>query len=736
MKKVELLAPAGNYESFLGAVSAGADAIYLGGDKFGARAFAENFTQEQLCGAIKYAHLLGRKVYLTLNTLIKEKEFEELYSYIAPFYEAGLDGIIVQDLGVFSYVRRTFPHLPLHVSTQMTVTGVRGAKMLKEEGAERIVPARELSLKEIKKMKEETGLELETFIHGAMCYCYSGQCLFSSLLGGRSGNRGKCAQPCRLPYEITEKGKSLSGEYSHPLSLKDMCTIEHIPDLIEAGIDSFKIEGRMKKAEYAAGVTAVYRKYIDLYYQKGREGYRVLPEDMRLLQSLYIRSEIQDGYYYRHNGKEMITHGTPGYSGSDENILQEIRKKYLEKTMKLPVEMEAHFEKDKEAVLTLTSGKHRVTVAGQIVQKAQKQPVTEKNIAEGLSALGDTCFELSGLSIAAQEDIFYPLKAIKDLRREGIAQLCREVEREYFPNLSLRQGAGEVRSDIGKKQTDCKKRQCLRVGVLREEQLEAVLKYGKEISRLYIDSDLYRLCKENPGLIKRLQDWKKGGEERQVYPVLPYILRERDNSFLEEIFPSFEQMDGCMVRNLEGYYFLKEKGYAKPICADAGVYQWNLECNTFWSDKLQGFCIPYELSGKEQDRLLQSGDWEQVVYGYLPMMITANCVAKTSGNCLLLNKNRAGKTFDYHLKDRYRAEFPVYVNCSHCYNVIYNSVPLSLHDKLAEKKSKQSFRLDFTVESREETEKIMEYFAALCNGEIRKRPYDSFTTGHEKKGAL
>ena len=241
MKKVELLAPAGNYEALTGAIAAGADAVYLGGDSFGARAYADNFTQEEICKGIQYAHVFQRKIYLTVNTLVKEKEFIRLYDFLLPFYETGLDGVIIQDLGVFTFIREHFPNLSLHVSTQMTVTGSYGAEFLKKEGASRIVPARELTLEEIKTIKKNVDIEIETFVHGAMCYCYSGQCLFSSILGGRSGNRGRCAQPCRLPYKVN------GGREEYPLSMKDMCTINILPELIEAGIDSFKIEGRMKK---------------------------------------------------------------------------------------------------------------------------------------------------------------------------------------------------------------------------------------------------------------------------------------------------------------------------------------------------------------------------------------------------------------------------------------------------------------------------------------------------------
>ncbi len=742
MEKVELLAPAGNYESFLGAIHAGADAVYLGGDKFGARAFAENFTNEELCSAIKYAHLFHRKVYLTLNTLIKEKEFGELYSYIQPFYEAGLDGIIVQDMGVFSFIRMCFPLLPLHVSTQMTVTGVRAAKMLKEEGAVRIVPARELSLQEIKEIKMETGLELETFIHGAMCYCYSGQCLFSSLLGGRSGNRGKCAQPCRLPYDVLENGRMVRGEVSSfPLSLKDMCTIEHIPDLIEAGIDSFKIEGRMKKPEYAAGVTAIYRKYIDLYYKKGRAGYQVSKDDMRMLESLYIRSEIQDGYYYRHNGKEMITGGTPGYSGSDEAVLGLVRSKYLNKPMRLPIKMQAYFHKECVAVLTLSQGDIYVTVNGQIVQEAMKQPVTVENIRDGLSALGETCFELIDIEIDAENDIFYPLKAIKELRRTGIELLEKEIEKENCPELLKRGCVFREQKTVKKECANSKRNSGLRVFITNLQQLSAILKYGESIERIYLDGDL---CLEEDNwqsILDMVHSWRMGNKKNELCVALPFILRKRDEEYLERIKEVLEKADACLVRNMEEYGFLKENRFQKPIYGDAGLYQWNRECIFFWSDKLSGFCLPYELSGREQSEILDQGDWEQVVYGRLPMMVTANCIARTSKECLkkksvVGSKNAENMQFAFSLKDRYKAEFPVYVNCRHCYNVIYNSVPLSLHDKILENRINTAIRLDFTTENNIEAEKIISYFIGIGENNDTVRPYEHFTTGHEKKGAL
>ena len=431
--KVELLAPAGNYEAFLGAVNAGADAVYLGGDKYGARAYADNFSTEEICQAIHTAHFMGKKIYLAVNTLIKETELEGLYGWLLPFYEAGLDGVIVQDLGVLCYVRDHFKGLALHASTQMTLTGPGGVSILQEQGVERIVPARELSLEEVRTIKDQTGIEIECFIHGAMCYCYSGKCLFSSILGGRSGNRGRCAQPCRLPYEIYENNTGING-VEYPLSLKDMCTITYIPQLIEAGIDSFKIEGRMKKPEYAAGVTALYRKYIDLYEKKGADGYHVEREDLEKLHSLYIRSEVQTGYYERHNGKEMITLHQPSYAGSDPELLERIRTVYLHEPDKQPVKMRTVLKIGEAACLQIT-GNHGtdVTVYGNVVEKAQNMPLQEENIRKQLIKTGNSLVSVSECEIVMQGDVFMPVSALNELRRKGV----EAFERQYIEDQGM-----------------------------------------------------------------------------------------------------------------------------------------------------------------------------------------------------------------------------------------------------------------------------------------------------------
>ena len=301
MKNIEILAPAGSKECLEAAVGAGADAVYLGGARFGARAFAENFGEEELLFAIDYAHIHGKKLYLTVNTLVKDGELSLLYRFLAPLYREGLDAVIVQDLGAMDLIREEFPDLPIHVSTQATVTGRYGAAFFRERGAERIVPARELSLREVRRMKQETGLQIECFVHGALCYCYSGQCLLSSMIGGRSGNRGQCAQPCRLSCDAGD------GKRQDMLSLKDLCTIDMIPELAGAGIDSFKIEGRMKQPDYVYTVVRMYRKYTDIYLSGEGTGFSVSERDREILLGSYRRRGYTKGYYYRHNGKDMVS---------------------------------------------------------------------------------------------------------------------------------------------------------------------------------------------------------------------------------------------------------------------------------------------------------------------------------------------------------------------------------------------------------------------------------------------
>lgn len=735
MGKVELLAPAGNYESFLGAVSAGADAVYFGGEKFGARAYADNFTQEEVCRAIKYAHLYKRKVYLTLNTLVKEREFDEIYEYLLPFYEAGLDGVIIQDLGVFPVVGEWFPRLARHASTQTSVTGSLGAAYLKELGAKRIVPARELSLEEIKEIKKETDIEIETFVHGAICYCYSGQCLFSSMLGGRSGNRGRCAQPCRLPYgSLKEKGKK------YPLSLKDMCAIELMGQLIESGIDSFKIEGRMKSPEYAAGVTGIYRKYIDRYYENP-SGFYVEKQDMEKLQALYIRSEISQGYYYKHNGRDMITLESPSYTRQNEDLARKVRETYLDKDMRLPVFVEAKLMKGKKAVLSLEGNGLYAAAKGEEVQAAKKQPLTEENVRRQLGKFGNTAFYPKKIEIQMPGDAFLTVKALNDLRRRALDGLEEEIIRANgfdVPGERTAKRKEEKAEPVWTCEKQKKKDETgLHVLALTKEQCGAAI--ACMVERLYVEAGL---CQDMRWM-ETLQEKKKGTE---IYLALPYVLRQKDRPLLEKMGDLLEKniFSGVLVRNLEELQYWKRrfgKSHTEvPAVSDAGLYAWNKRAlQTLGKDCMESY-MPYELNLHEWKEVLRKSGQRDIalsVYGRIPMMISANCVAATMERCSQGIKEGKRKEEFYPMKDRYGKIFPVYLNCIQCYNVIYNSLPLSYHrdiDKIKEA-GISAFRLDFTVESGSGTEEIIRFWQRLHQGRNGNPPYEEYTKGHLYKGA-
>ncbi len=322
MRNVEILAPAGSLEAMRAAFRAGADAAYIGGQMFGARAYAQSTDQEGILDALDEAHIHGKRVYLTVNTLLKQAEISgQLLSFVEPFYKKGIDAILVQDFGVLSMLHQAFPDLPLHASTQMNVCTPAYARWLSTLGIRRIVLPRELSLKEIRTMSADSGLETEVFVHGALCLCYSGQCLMSSMIGGRSGNRGRCAQPCRLPWKLKPQtgpgpGKDRSVKEEYLLCMKDLCTLSILPDLIDAGVSSLKIEGRMKSPEYSAMVSHIYRKYVDLYLEKGRDGYRIAEEDSLALLELFNRGGFTDGYSLRHNGPDMMSPASPGHAGA------------------------------------------------------------------------------------------------------------------------------------------------------------------------------------------------------------------------------------------------------------------------------------------------------------------------------------------------------------------------------------------------------------------------------------
>lgn len=765
MGKTELLSPAGDMPCLKAAIAAGADAVYLGGQKFGARAFAGNFNDDELLEALKRAHFFDRKIYLTVNTLHREEELEELVFWLAPFYEAGLDGVIIQDMGVLERCRRAFPGMPLHASTQMTVTEARTALFLKEMGVSRIVPARELSLEEIAILKKDSGLELETFIHGALCYSYSGQCLFSSLLGGRSGNRGRCAQPCRLPYQILSRepgnakpagkgraaspgiGKRQNGMRAeqYPLSLKDLCVLPLLPKLMESGIDSFKIEGRMKSPEYVAGVTAMYRKYMDLY-ESDPDGWQVEKKDLETLTHLYVRSELSSGYYEKHNGREMVTLSKPGYAGAAEEVLQEIRETYLKDGLTRMVDLKISLMEGAPAKLTASCGGTMTEQEGMIVMPAQKKPLAKEDVERQLKKTGGSRFLPGNVDISLKGEVFLPVSALNELRRQTLETLYEKMTASARRAALATKGSVEkaVRQNVETEQASLNSGEtALYVSALEISQAMEALK-APEVCRIYLSADTVLEQKSMDVFLDALRKRKAEDCNFSFFLTLPVILRVYSEAYFKRLMDwlladdHYPLTDGLQACSLSGALWAEQYGFTKALSFNHSAYVFNTET---WSLLMRRFHMdsytaPLELNRNEL-KALPAWNMEVLAYGRIPMMQSAGCLRKTAGDCRLshtmdsLSKGIAAHNMRYYLKDRYQAEFPVLINCNHCMNTIYNSVPLSLHQYQEELRGRKirALRLDFTDETDGETSKIIRCFADGSG-----MPPSSYTTGHYKKG--
>jgi len=423
---MELLAPAGNFDIAKSVINAGADAVYLGGQRFNARIFAGNLSQDEICTILDYAHDFGRKIYLTVNTLHLEKEMgDDLYDYLLPLYKRGLDAVIVQDFGVVKFIKENFPKMEIHGSTQMTVNTAYGAKGLFDYGLTRVVLPRELSLDEIKAIHDKTPVELEVFIHGALCYCYSGQCLMSSFLGGRSGNRGACAQPCRLPYEVlSEDGSKINQKGPHVLSLKDSNASNLLGNLMDAGVTSLKIEGRMKQADYAVGVVSLYRKLLDRLYENP-DRYEVWDVEKQRFYDLGNRSGFTDAYLLGKKGPNMVTFASPSHEKGDVNTV-------MPEDLKLKIKAKAKLIVGSPAELVLSYGDTSVSVTNDEVQASLNRPLSKEDCLSKLNAFGNTPFEVTEFELELGDNAFYQAKALKDLRREAAKKLIDIIREGYY----------------------------------------------------------------------------------------------------------------------------------------------------------------------------------------------------------------------------------------------------------------------------------------------------------------
>ncbi len=700
-KDFELLAPAGNLEIFKGVIESGADAVYVGGSMFGARAYANNFTEEELLEAIDFAHLRGVKVYLTVNTLIKNSEFSKLYDYLLVYYKRGLDAVIVQDIGVVKAIHEYFPSMEIHTSTQMTVTGADGVRFLSQFGVTRVVMAREVSLAEMKRIHEETGMELEAFVHGALCYSYSGQCLFSSILGGRSGNRGRCAQPCRLPYTVEGK----KDEYI--LSLKDMCGIKALDKLHDAGVYSLKIEGRMKQLEYACGVVKYYRSYIDSMKP-------VSDADYDRIKALGNRCGFTDRYYFDHNGSDMVTYVKPNFVSNAAEPSPEKRK--------LSIEGELVLREGEPGSLTVKRGDVTYKASIEPVSAALKAPLDKKAAIDRINKTGDTDFEFSHIKAQIGENVFVPNGALNKLRRDAISGLCDKLLKKYYrddaryADMSRLTVLPEhvVKSDaahdeaINDYTTIC--------SCMTRAQLDTLISY-ECFDVFYLDFDMY----DRNTLIQQFADDVKCLTKRnkKVYLMLPTIFRADSSDYFVTIAKELDKVsfEGFVVKNYEELYLTENLFTGKKVILDHNMYTFNdVSKSAFFEHGVSGDTVPLELNSKEIMHRNNIGS-QMIVYGYYPLMTTANCVHKNTKGC-----DKKQKLI--YLKDRYNKSFAVCNNCKECYNTIYNSLPTMLTKNISKLKEAgiRSFRYSFTIETPKQIKAVMDDKVA------------EYTNGHYKRG--
>lgn len=700
-KDFELLAPAGNLEILKGVIESGADAVYVGGSIFGARAYANNFTEEELLEAIDFAHLRGVKVYLTVNTLIKNSEFSKLYDYLLPYYKRGLDAVIVQDIGVVKAIHEYFPSMEIHTSTQMTVTGADGVRFLSQFGVTRVVMAREISLAEMKRIHEETGMELEAFVHGALCYSYSGQCLFSSILGGRSGNRGRCAQPCRLPYTVEGK----KDEYI--LSLKDMCGIKALDKLHDAGVYSLKIEGRMKQLEYACGVVKYYRSYIDSKKP-------VSDADYDRIKALGNRCGFTDRYYFDHNGSDMVTYVKPNFVSNAAEPSPEKRK--------LSIEGELVLREGEPGSLTVKRGDVTYKASIESVSAALKAPLDKKAAIDRINKTGDTDFEFSHIKAQIGENVFVPNGALNKLRRDAISGLCDKLLKKYYRNdaryadMSRLTALPEhvVKSDaahdeaINDYTTIC--------SCMTRAQLDTLIGY-ECFDVFYLDFDMY----DRKTLIQQFADDVKSltKQNKKVYLMLPTIFRADSSDYFVSIAKELDKVsfEGFVVKNYEELYLTENLFTGKKVILDHNMYTFNdVSKSAFFEHGVSGDTVPLELNSREIMHRNNIGS-QMIVYGYYPLMTTANCVHKNTKGC-----DKKQKLI--YLKDRYNKSFAVCNNCKECYNTIYNSLPTMLIKNISKLKEAgiRSFRYSFTIESPKQIKAVMDDKVA------------EYTNGHYKRG--
>lgn len=781
MKKVEILAPAGSMESLIAAVNSGADAVYLGGSKFSARAYASNFDNDNMIKAVDYAHVYGVKVYVTLNTILKEDELLEAIKYVGFLYDIGVDAIIIQDMGLCKKVREEYPDFELHASTQMTIHNAEGAVFFKENGFTRIVLSRELSLEEIKYISTDLGIETEIFVHGALCISYSGQCLMSSMIGGRSGNRGRCAQPCRMEYTL--KGEYSGEKEAYLLSPKDLCTIEDVEEIVNTGAYSLKLEGRMKRPEYVAGVVKNYRDAVDsvLFRKKfnAKEGKHQLAQ-------LFNRGGFTTAFLLKDNGRDMMSYDAPRNTGlplgvandklevlvkehislgdgvraddkgfevnkiilngkevkeanpgdvvklypirykkgqnlfksGDKSLLDTLYQSTKPYLKKIDIECKVWFKAEENFVISLNHEGKEYTYKGEIVQKATNRPLTMERIEEALIKTGDTPFNITSIEFHNFDEGFMRISDINNLRRDALLSLQKEICRRYRRHRSGNKQNLEFKE---KNSMEITVYQCAKKG-----QLEALIEFGlKDIA-----VDILTRGKEAIR-VNDIISVAKVNKDINFYIKTPNIVKSEFNEVCELINKCKEHIKGLVTSNAG---FISKFKDEMLIIGDYKLNIINSSSIDFYGSIIDLPILSLELNRKEIKQILKKTNQNvgMLIYGKPEVMVSEYCpIGSTFGNKTSTQKcSGSCNTENFKLVDRMKESYSVMTDVF-CRSYIISPKAINLFNELEDIKELgvKSFKVEFRDESKEEVIKILSYLN-------KNKTFDSsnFTKGHYRKG--
>ncbi len=682
--KSEILAPAGSMEMLIAAVRSGADAVYVGAKEFSARRNAENFDIDEIRDAVRYCHERSVKLYLTLNILIKEQEMTAAFNLARDAYNAGIDGIIIQDLGLARLLHEHITELPLHASTQVSVHSKASLSILKEIGFCRIVVAREMSKKDLIELCDEAkrlSMSVEVFVHGALCMCLSGQCLLSAFLGSRSGNRGLCAGPCRLPF-------ALNSDNGYHLSLKDLSLLSYLQELREIGVESFKIEGRMKRPEYVAAATAAARQSLD-------NGFVDL-ELEQTLKNVFSRSGFTDGYYTDKLGNEMFGIRTKDDVLSANDAFPKLHEIYRNERKSVKISIRAEICREKAITLTLSDGENTVTAFGVIPQEAQKKALTYEDVLKNITKLGGTQYIDEGGCVKIDDGLFVPSSALNELRRKAVellnterSKIKRKASNAVLPYETVVQSKVNTKPKM----------------ICRFENAEQIPQNTDGIDAIVVPLESDPKWAADIG-IPKIVDVPRGIISEEL--LKNKLLQFKENGFTT-----------ALCGNLSAVVIAKQLGF--KIIGDTGLNIFNRQSIISVENMgIEAITLSAELDFNEMDfeSAIPRG---LVVYGKIPLMVFKNCSVKGKTGCEGCNRDRV-------LTDRLGVKFPV--KCRMGYSEMLNSVPIWLADRMNELPRLDFYTLYFSDESRDRVQEVIDAYKNGTNPDIK------FTRGLYYKGTI